>query len=134
MLRFGSIVTEFSTVIHIPSVWLNCHCQYYSFRFGSIINDIFTVNCIGLFQLSSSTSFIHVWFNCHRLFHHRLGLVQLRVETEKSYCSKMSKKTIGLQAQGLFGQMLKAKGGVDVGRTEVKSDFKSASKKTFRSE
>lgn len=60
------------------------------------------------------------------------GMLKLVVETERSYFERSTTVGVGLQAEGLFGQMVKLKGGIGVSNTNVDGTFKSMSKESMR--
>ena len=60
------------------------------------------------------------------------GMLKLVVETERSYFERSTTVGVGLQAEGVFGQIVKLKGGVGVSNTNVDGTFKRMSKETMR--
>ena len=60
------------------------------------------------------------------------GQLKLLIETEQSYFETSTTVGVGLQAQGVFGEVVKLKGGVDVSNTKVDGNFKKMSKETMR--
>lgn len=60
------------------------------------------------------------------------GILKLRVETEREYYHTSTTVGVGLQAEGLFGEIVKLKGGVGVSNTKVDGKFRSSSKETMR--
>jgi len=60
------------------------------------------------------------------------GMLKLLVETESSYFETSTTVGVGLQAEGLFGQIVKLKGGVGVSNTNVDGNFKKSSKESMR--
>jgi len=60
------------------------------------------------------------------------GQLKLIIETERSYFETSTTVGVGLQAEGVFGQVVKLKGGVGVSNTNVDGRFKAASKETMR--
>jgi len=60
------------------------------------------------------------------------GMLKLVIETESSYFEKSTTVGVGLQAEGVFGEIVKLKGGVGVSNTKVDGDFKKSSKESMR--
>ena len=60
------------------------------------------------------------------------GMLKLVLETESSYFEKSTTVGVGLQAEGVFGEIVKLKGGVGVSNTKVDGDFKKSSKESMR--
>ena len=60
------------------------------------------------------------------------GMLKLLVETESSYFETSTTVGVGLQAEGLFGQIVKLKGGVGVSNTNVDGNFKKSSRESMR--
>jgi len=60
------------------------------------------------------------------------GMLKLVVETESSYFERSTTVGVGLQAEGVFGEIVKLKGGVGVEHTKVDGDFRKSSKESMR--
>ena len=60
------------------------------------------------------------------------GMLKLLIETESSYFEKSTTVGVGLQAEGVFGEVVKLKGGVGVSNTNVDGNFKKSSKQSMR--
>jgi len=60
------------------------------------------------------------------------GQLKMIIETERSYFETSTTVGVGLQAEGVFGQAVKLKGGIGVSNTNVDGRFKAASKETMR--
>ena len=54
------------------------------------------------------------------------------VETESSYFEQSTTVGVGLQAEGVFGEIVKLKGGVGVSNTQVDGNFRKSSKESMR--
>ena len=60
------------------------------------------------------------------------GILKMLIKTERSYFEKSTTVGVGLQAEGVFGEVVKLKGGVGVSNTKVDGNFKAMSSETMR--
>jgi len=60
------------------------------------------------------------------------GMLKLVIETESSYFETSTTVGVGLQAEGVFGEIVKLKGGVGVSNKNVDEKFRKSSKESMR--